>query len=59
MVRLSLVAGTYTVLIANFSGEDESVAFQVVFTPGASATASARGQGSPRSWDELDASELR
>ena len=33
-------AGTYTVVIANFGPGDESIAYQVVFTPGTSAASS-------------------
>lgn len=36
-------AGQYTVLLANFGPEDESVAYQVVFTPGTSAASVSRG----------------
>jgi hypothetical protein len=35
--------GQYTVAIANFGPEDESVAYQVVFTPGAGAASASRG----------------
>jgi hypothetical protein len=34
-------AGTYTVIVANFGPGDESIAYQVVFTPGTSSSSSA------------------
>jgi hypothetical protein len=41
-------AGTYTVVIANFGPGDESIAYQVVFTPGTSAASSAESPASGR-----------
>jgi hypothetical protein len=36
-------AGTYTLLIANFGPDDESIAYQAVFTPGTSAASTSGG----------------
>jgi hypothetical protein len=36
-------AGAYTFIVANFGPEDESIAYQVVFTTGASAASASRG----------------
>jgi hypothetical protein len=36
-------AGTYTFILLNFGPDDESVSYQVVFTPGTSAASAARG----------------
>lgn len=36
-------AGSYTVVVVNFGPDDESIAYQVVFTPGASAAGAADG----------------
>ncbi len=41
-------AGTYTVVVANFGPGDESIAYQVVFTPGTSASSSADSPASGR-----------
>ena len=35
-------AGTYTLVVANFGPGDESIAYQVVFTPGTAAAAASR-----------------
>lgn len=52
-LRLSVPAGSYTPLIANFSEEDEAVSYQVVFTPGAVAALSAPAASAPVSLDRL------
>lgn len=41
-------AGTYTVVVANFGPGDESIAYQVVFTPGTSSSSSAHSPASGR-----------
>lgn len=38
-------AGTYTLVVANFGPEDESIAYQAVFTPGTSAASTSVGAG--------------
>jgi hypothetical protein len=41
-------AGQYTLVVPNFGPADESIAYQVVFTPGASAASASRGSVIPR-----------
>jgi hypothetical protein len=36
-------AGTYTLIVPNFGPADESISYQVIFTPGTSATSASRG----------------
>jgi hypothetical protein len=40
---LNQPAGTYTLIVANFGPGDESISYQVIFTPGTSAASASRG----------------
>jgi hypothetical protein len=42
-ISMTLEAGEYTFVIANYGNHDETVSFQVVFTPSASAAGLAHG----------------
>jgi hypothetical protein len=41
-------AGTYTLVVVNFGPEDESIAYQVVFTPGTAAASASHGAPAAR-----------
>jgi hypothetical protein len=40
---LNQPAGTYTLIVPNYGPEDESISYQVIFTPGTSAAAASQG----------------